>query len=162
MSKCLRFLASLLLVFAFAVFSMPQSTLAAASYEVKALDNSLSGGTPLNTGIAVSPGQLLTISVSPEDTWKAGEVGRTSNANGLGNPLGDDFGVFEDGDFGFLYGSLIGTLDGGKTYFPVGTKLDMTVLNSGELSLLYWDSNTEGNSDSVTAVVQVYEGPNLN
>lgn len=45
--------------------------------------NSASDGVPLNTGIAVVPGDLLTISVSPDDYWSAGTGPCTSNANGL-------------------------------------------------------------------------------
>ncbi|MES2322323.1 MAG: hypothetical protein V4633_08685 [Pseudomonadota bacterium] len=50
---------------------------------VQAAANSASDGVPLNTGIAVVPGDLLTISVSPDDYWSAGTGPCTSNANGL-------------------------------------------------------------------------------
>ncbi|MGK7932221.1 MAG: hypothetical protein AB4041_12415 [Microcystaceae cyanobacterium] len=133
----------------------------ALSFLVNAKENCVTDGTPLNTGIKVHPGQLLTISVCPEEQWCAGAGDRVGNANGLGNCLGKDFGIFQKGDFGFLYGSLIGTLDGGKTYFPVGTKMEMTVLNYGELSLVYWDGYENDNSDSIKVVVQIHQGPAL-
>ena len=133
----------------------------ALSFQVNAKENAASDGTPLNTGIKVKPGQLLTISASPEETWCAGGGDRVCNANGLGNPLGEDFGILQMGDFGFLYGSLVGTLDGGKTYFSVGTKMEMTVLNAGELSLVYWDRHTEDNSGSINVLVQLHQGPAL-
>lgn len=75
----------------------------------------VTGGAPLVTGISVNPGQLLTITASPDDTWSSDAGNRTSNANGLGNPLGDNFGLFKKGDFEFLFGRLVGSLDGGKT-----------------------------------------------
>jgi hypothetical protein len=131
----------------------------AYQFDVKAKENSLSGGQPMSTGISVKPGQLLTISASPDDTWSAGAADRTSNANGLGNPLGGNYGLFTKGDFSFLYGSLIGSLDGGKTFFAVGTRLEMTILAPGKLTLYYWDSNNQDNTGAVRATVAVYQGP---
>lgn len=129
------------------------------SFTVKAKDNSVSGGNPLITGISVKPGQLLTISADACDTWSAGADKRTSNANGLGNPFGADFGLFTKGPFSFLFGSLVGSLDGGKTFFAVGTRMEMTILAPGRLALYYWDSNNADNSGSVVADVDVYTGP---
>lgn len=126
---------------------------------VRAKENSVSGGVGLNTGIVVAPGDLLTISARPDDTWSAGPGPRTSNANGLGNPTGQNFGVYTRNGFAFLYGSLIGSLDGGATFFAVGTRMEMTVLAPGRLSLYYWDSNNADNSGSVTAIVVLYKGP---
>jgi hypothetical protein len=130
-------------------------------FEVKAKENSVSGGVPLQTGISLSKGELLTVSVSPDDQWGAGVHSRTSNANGLNNPFGGDFGLFTKHGFSFLFGSLVGSLDDGKTFFPVGTKLELTILAPGRLSFFYWDSNNEDNSGSVTATVAVYKGPVL-
>jgi hypothetical protein len=113
----------------------------------------------MDTQINVKPGQLLTISASPDDTWSAGAANRTSNANGLSNPLGGNFGTFAKDNFSFLYGSLVGSLDGGKTFFGVGTRLEMTILAPGKLSLFYWDVNNQDNSGSITATVVVYDGP---
>ena len=128
-------------------------------FEVKAKENSVSRGVPLQTGIILSKGEVLTISVSPDDTWSAGADNRTSNANGLGNPLGGDYGLFTKNGFSFLFGSLVGSLDDGKTFFPVGTRLELTILSPGRLSLFYWDSNNQDNSGSVTATVAIYKGP---
>lgn len=130
-----------------------------SQFEVKAKENSVSGGSPLNTGLSLAPGQILTICVSPDDMWSAGSGQKTSNANGLGNPFGNDFGTFTNNGFSFLYGSLVGSIDGGQTFFPVGTRLEMTILGPGELSLFYWDSNNSDNTGSITATVAVYQGP---
>jgi hypothetical protein len=130
-------------------------------FTVKAKENSVSGGTPLITGISVQPGQLLTISADPCDTWSAGAEKRTSNANGLGNPLGGNFGLFTKDNHSFLYGSLVGSLDSGKTFFAVGTRMEMTILAPGRLALYYWDENNGDNSGSVAATVAVYAGPDV-
>jgi hypothetical protein len=132
----------------------------AFQFEVKAKENSVSGGAPMVTGVSVTKGELLTISVSPDDKWSAGAANRESNANGLGNPFGGDFGVFTQGPFSFLYGSLVGSLDGGKTFFAVGTRMEMSIIiPAGRLTLYYWDINKDDNSGSVTATVAVYKGP---
>jgi len=131
------------------------------NFIVKAKENSVSGGTPLVTGIKVVPGALLTIDSDPCDTWSAGAANRTSNANGLGNGFGGNFGLYTQAPFSFLYGSLVGSLDGGKTYFPVGTRMEMSILAPGELTLHYWDSNNADNTGSVTATVSVYRGPDV-
>jgi len=129
------------------------------TFVIDAKKNSLNGGTPLNTGITVGPGDLLTVSVPSDDTWSAGAANRTSNANGLGNPLGGNFGTFAKGPFQFLYGSLVGTLDGGNTYFAVGTRLEMSIQVKGKLELVYWDINNNDNTESVIATIEVYKGP---
>jgi hypothetical protein len=137
----------------------PKENTMAYQFIVKAKENSVSGGVPMATGIAVHPGQLLTISVSPDDTWSAGAANRTSNANGLGNPLGGNFGTFTKNGFVYLFGCLVGSFDEGRTFFPVGTRLEMTILGPGKLSLFYWDSNNQDNSGEVTATVALYTGP---
>lgn len=131
----------------------------ASSFNVKAMQNSVSGGTGLNTQLHVEPGQLLVISVDPADVWSAGAADRTSNANGLGNPLGGDYGLFTRGSQSFLYGALVGSLDNGSTFFGIGTLLTMTVLTSGTLKLYYWDSNNNDNAGQIRVLVNVYDGP---
>lgn len=134
--------------------------MAAHQFVVKAKENSVSGGTPLVTGISVTKGQLLTISVPADDTWSAGTPDRESNANGLSNPLGGNFGVFTKAPFSFFYGALVGSLDEGKTFFAVGTRMEMSILfPAGRLLLYYWDVNNADNSGSITADVEVYNGP---
>jgi hypothetical protein len=132
----------------------------ASQFIVKAKENSVSGGAPLVTGISVTKGQLLTISVPQDDKWRAGVADRESNANGLSNPFGGNYGVFTKGSFSFFYGSLIGSLDEGKTFFAVGTRMEMSILiPSGRLLLYYWDVNNADNTGSITATVTLYNGP---
>jgi hypothetical protein len=109
----------------------------------------------METGLEVTKGQYLLITVDEEDTWSAGGGPRTSNADGLGNPLGHNFGNFNKAGGSFLYGSLVASLDGGKTFFLVGTKWFGTASNDGVLSFYYWDSNQGDNGGSVIANVQI-------
>jgi hypothetical protein len=150
------FVSSVILASTLAAFS---GNAGATEVQVDAQANSVVGGTGLNTGVNVRPGQLLTVTVDRADTWRAGPgAGRVSNANGLGNPLGQNFGQFTNGTFSFLFGSLVGSLDGGTTFFPVGTRLELSVLRAGTLTLYYWDSNSADNNGRVRAIIQVYDG----
>jgi hypothetical protein len=133
--------------------------MAQAQFVVKAKENSVSGGVALDTGIVLAPGMLLTISVPWDAKWSAGADNRTSNANGLSNPFGGNFGFFTKNGSSFLYGSLVGSVDNGATFFAVGTRLEMTILGPGKLALFYWDSNNADNTGSVTATVATYKGP---
>lgn len=133
--------------------------MATFQFVVNAHANSVSGGVPLDTAIAVAPGDLLTITADPNDVWTGGTGPRTSNANGLGNPYGSSFGTYTRGGATFLYGSLVGSLDGGNTFFAVGTHMAMTILVPGRVSLVYWDSHRADNSGAVTANVVLYKGP---
>jgi hypothetical protein len=134
--------------------------MAAHQFVVKAKENSVSGGAALDTQITVTKGQLLTIGVPADEKWSAGADNRESNANGLSNPLGGNFGVFTKAPFSFFYGALVGSLDGGKTFFAVGTRMEMSILfPTGRLLLYYWDVNNADNTGSITADVEVYNGP---
>ncbi|HWU91192.1 MAG TPA: hypothetical protein VN253_28190 [Kofleriaceae bacterium] len=123
---------------------------------VGAKEHSVTRGAGAKTNIVIKAGQLLVITAAASDTWSAGTADRTSNANGLGNPLGGNYGLHQRADFKFLFGSLVGSLDGGKTFFGVGTYLAMTMVTSGELTLHYWDSNTTDNSGAIAVNVQVF------
>ena len=132
--------------------------MAAKQFEVKAKENSATGGNALNTGVVVAKGDRLIIKVAEDDTWSAGGSETTSNANGLvaGNKYGGVFGTYTSPTTGatFPFGSLVGSLDGGKSYFLVGTQFDGPVPQAGTLSLLYWDMNNEDNSGSITVSVE--------
>jgi hypothetical protein len=78
--------------------------------------------------------------------WQAGGGDRESNANGLGNPYGGNFGNYSYGGYSFLYGSLIGRIGSGG-YFFVGTSFNQALNQTGNLILLYRDCNYFDNSD---------------
>ncbi len=126
-------------------------------FEVKAKENSLSGGTALSTGITVAKGDKLIIKAAEDDTWSGHWDKGLTNANGFvaGQKDGTIFGKFTSPKTGatFPYGSLVGSLDGGKSYFLVGTNFDAPVPQAGTLSLCFWDSNNSDNCGSITVSV---------
>jgi hypothetical protein len=113
----------------------------------------------LLTTTTVSPGQLLVIDVDKLDAWSIGASNFNSNANGTGNPFGTNQGTFVFNNFKARFGSLVGSLDNGLTFFPVGTKLEMTILQPGTLRLYCWDSDFANNVDFLQVHVEVYGGP---
>jgi hypothetical protein len=129
----------------------------AFQFEVKAKENSVDQGTGLDTGVAVSAGDKLKITVSEDQTWSAGAADRNSNANGLiaGNRFGGVYPPHSTKGFSFPIGSLVGSLDGGKTFFLVGTNYDGVAPVAGRLSLFFWDSISHDNFGSVTASVSL-------
>lgn len=122
---------------------------------VSAKANSVSGGVGADTGVFVQPGETLIISVDPADVWSLGTGSRTGNADGLGNPLGGDFGTFSRGGFTFRFGTLVGSLDGGQTFFRVGTSLTLPVRQQGTLTLYCWDSNNGDNLGALSVDIRV-------
>ncbi|MBW4675046.1 MAG: hypothetical protein KME52_13755 [Desmonostoc geniculatum HA4340-LM1] len=98
------------------------------------------------------------IDVHPKDLWSILSDNRVwdINANGLGEDNKQRYGSgLASKNFNFQHGSLIGTLDDGKTYFPVGTHLKLTVLIPGTLKLVHWDQDYTNNNGSVRAFVNV-------
>jgi hypothetical protein len=132
----------------------------AKQFEVKAKEHSATGGSALNTGVTVVKGERLIIKAAEDDTWACGAAADlTSNANGLvvGNKYGGVYGNMLSQTSGTLlpYGSLVGSLDGGKSHFLVGTQYDAPVQQAGTLSLCYWDGNSDDNTGSVAVSVDV-------
>lgn len=114
----------------------------------------------LNTGINLALGKVLVIDCDRKDTWSIDpNPGFASNANGSGNPFGAPGGFFTIKGHTFRSGSLVGSLDGGVTFFPVGTKMEMTILRPGMLRLYFWDVDHANNVGSVQVHVEVYTGP---
>jgi hypothetical protein len=114
------------------------------------------------TGLFLVPGEQLVISAAADDCWSAGAADRTTNANGLvGNTTNacrpaapTNYGLYEQGGAMFPYASLVGQIDAGP-YFLIGTNFSGVVSNTGQLSLMFWDSNSSDNFGSVTASVNV-------
>ena len=128
----------------FIVISVSRAT---TFVDIFAYENSLKKN-PLNTGIHLNVGDCLSIiTVDPLDMWRAGGGDRESDADGLGNPYGGKYGYYTYAGYSFLYGSLIGKIGSGS-YFFVGTSFHNYISNSGNLMLLYWDSNYSDNSPS--------------
>jgi hypothetical protein len=126
-------------------------------FVVKAKDHSVSeNGVLLPTFISVAHHQILTVSVPADQLWGCAEGQTyTSNANGLSN-----LGAWSHNGLTAFVGSLVGSLDGGTSFFGIGTRLEMSILiPGGDLHLGYWDSDSDNNHGSVTATVAVYSGP---
>ncbi|BAZ50617.1 hypothetical protein NIES4103_32340 [Nostoc sp. NIES-4103] len=127
------------------------------SFDVHAYHHSITGGQALNTNIQVEPGDLLTVRVHPKDLYNllTNDPKFFINANGLNNDKKEAYADKIKGPFRFVCGSLIGTIDNDISYFPIGTNLEMTILNKGTLSLYCWDVDQGNNLGSVKAFVKV-------
>ncbi len=148
---------------------------AAATFTVDATGNSANGGTPVSTGLVYTAGQSLLIDVDPSDLWGAQVVGTTtwSNADGLnknlyatgsdesgaaaGTLIGVDYGLYTQYGLSAPYGALVGEIGG--SYFLVGTHYAGPAVASGELHLMYWDSNSFDNHGSIVANVSAVPEP---
>ena len=146
----------------------------ATDFTVKAKENSVSGGTGLNTGLVYNMGDLITGSVSVDDLWNSGALPRWSNANGqigdlfyngidsqvtdwnasidVGDKIGKNWnGSYSKSGFTFAYGTFVGQI--GSTYFELGTDFSVAAPEAGTLNLFYWDSNKNDNSGSIVASI---------
>ena len=116
---------------------------------------SYSRSSPLDTGIHVDAGELLTISVPSVQLWDGGGSGAT-NASGIarsrrpGPSRGARMYTYDSQTFPI--GALVGRIRDGS-YFLVGTDFQQVAQTSGDLSLLYWDSYYGDNYGSVMATV---------
>lgn len=148
----------------------------AATFEVKARENSTSGGSGLDT-IALTMGQSFTVSVAADDLWNAGPLPRWSNADGLshdlfygpgtdaqvpvyanGTLIGSSFALWTQGGLSAPYGTLVGQIGGGN-FFAIGTSYSGVASATGTLKLFYFDSNNGDNTGSILATVTAVPEP---
>jgi hypothetical protein len=109
----------------------------------------------LETGIQLKPGDLLIVDAPPKDLWAlTGDF--FVNANAIKLEDGSRWNHLADyKSHPYRLGSLVATIDDGKTFFPVGTHLQITVLNAGMLSFACWDIDYGNNYGFVKACVKV-------
>ncbi len=113
---------------------------------------------PLDTGIDITAGDILSVAVDPSDTWDLSNGNYITDANGLvvwsSNPsdVGTS-GSFTLGGFTSIPGMLTGLIDG--TYFNIGTMFTQAISLTGRLQLLMWDSSYLDNHGSIIADVRV-------
>ena len=131
-------------------------------FNVAAINHSVSNpsfpAAGLNTNISVTTRQLLVITASRSDIWSIDSSGGpafSSTANGIvgGVPFP---ALLTLGEFTFPHGALIGSLDMGKTFFAIGTHMEMTALRPGTLRLYCWDNDFANNGGSIKVDVNVY------
>ena len=148
----------------------------ATTFEVKAYDNSTSGGVGVAT-LALTAGQQFSVVVAADDLWNAGPLPRWSNANGLttgvfyapgtdsqvpvyatGTEIGSNFGAYSQNGLSAAYGTLVGQFGAGS-FFAIGTSYTGMATSTDTLKLFYFDSNNGDNSGSVMANVTAVPEP---
>jgi hypothetical protein len=148
---------------AIALTSLASLASASTLVTVYAAANSISpdinlASAPLDTGVFVNAGQVLTITAS--GTWAigTGDPAYSSDANGglfgwifpVLNPNGSHSGV--------SYGALIGEIGNGDWFF-VGTNFSQSAADTGQLRLAYVDSNAFDNVGAVQASISAIPEP---
>ncbi len=162
----------LLCAAAAAAVTFAPAAASAATYTVFAQGNSSSGGAGLPS-IALTAGQVFTVSSSTDDLWSAGALPRYSDANGLTGPrfatatddsgqpvgtqIGADFGPWSQNGLTAAYGTLVGELNG--VYSALGANGTFTAASTGVLNLYYWDSNSGDNFGSITFSIAAVPEP---
>lgn len=145
----------------------------AAVVLVNASANSSTGGTGASSGLALTSGQIFTVTSSLSDLWNAGPLPRWSNANGLtgvllatgtddsgeaaGTLIGSNFGLWNQNSISAPYGSLVGEIGG--VYQYLGANFNGAAWASGNLNLYYWDSNLGDNSQNIAFDVAAVPEP---
>jgi hypothetical protein len=124
----------------------------ATDFTVYALDNSVAGGSALDTGLALASGESLTITAS--GVWSNDPDTGTYNSG----PDGHGNSTYTVAGQTFDIGSLVGKIGAGD-YFLIGSSFTGTANATGVLDLFYWDSDANNNSGSVTAAVTAVPEP---
>lgn len=149
--------------------SLTAAAAQATVFFVDALAHSSNSGAGLGLDtLSVNAGDLLTVSVNPEDLWNAGALPRWSNADGLtgdrfatgtdesgeaaGTQIGQNFGLLTINGFSAPFGSLVGRIGAGPgSYRLLGTSFSGPAWDTGVLTVYYWDSFTDDNSNAIAA-----------
>lgn len=157
-------------------FAALSAAAGATTFEVKAFENSTSGGVGVAT-IALTAGQQFFVSVAADDLWNAGALPRWSNADGLttgvfyasgtdsqvpvyatGTQIGTNFGTYSQNGLTAAFGTLVGQFGAGS-FFAIGTSYTGLATSTDTLKLFYFDSNKGDNSGSVMANVTAVPEP---
>ncbi len=119
----------------------------------------------VDTGVDLKAGDVLHLRCDPYDTWNLDKgAGLATNANGYFSPISgqnNPRAVHLGQWFFFSRGCLLGTLDDGKTYFGIGTWLDMTVQQKGRLKLICWDDSAGDDTGDIEAKIWTSAAPYL-
>jgi hypothetical protein len=161
------------------------------STTVDSVTNSIGGGTAavVTFQTPLKVGDVLTIQTPLTQTWSSGGGPGYTNADGVtvtsgSGPVQITWSSFNPGTpgadvvttypaasgYSFGVGCLVGSLDGGNSFFSVGTNFTTTVLGNGllattpapstkpalaDLSLFFWDVNAGDNLGSLPVTVTV-------
>jgi hypothetical protein len=155
-----------------------------SSYQVKvdSKANSIQGGQPsiltFSDG-ALNYGDVLSITTSTSTVWNSGGNVNGTNADGAqvtvspGGVVNIDWNSVVPcnpsistvlplyspaaANYTFGVGCLVGTIDSGATYFPIGTNFSLVYLGPGmsssaptNICLFFWDLNQGDNQGSIT------------
>ncbi len=131
---------------------------------------------------ALNPGDVLTFTCPLIQMWNSGGGPGNTNADGvavnMGPPISIDWTTFNPArpapdssstlpfpnaaNYSFGIGCLVGSLDGGTSFFAIGTDFTLTNLGNGlgtsaptALWLFYWDINADDNRGSMTVYVSL-------
>ena len=161
--------------------SFPMQSMATV-VQVKALENSTTGGVGATVPLSFTVGDSFTVSVNLLDLWNSGDLPRWSNANGQQAPDllatgaadtngdnpgvaagtvigGGGFGNWSQGGLVAPFGTLVGAWDTSpSTFFTIGTSFAGLAAGS-VLSLYYFDSNNSDNTGSILADVNLAAVP---
>ncbi len=142
-----------LLAAAFIAAAIAPTASNATPFVVDAVANA-SHNAPLDTGIVLDAGTTYTFSVENAATtfWSAGDnspYSRSSTAAGI-DPVASGYGQNNDMGFTANFGALVGEADG--VFFLIGEGASITGY-TGELLLMYWDTQYTDNSGSQTVDV---------
>ena len=139
------------------------------------------GGTPAVVPFnpSLQYGDVLTVETEITNTWNSGGGPLLTNADGVPvtidpdthevtfrwdeyNPSNSPYQNKYPGALKakFGVGCLVGSLDGGATFFAIGTRFSMMYLGGAgdpptELQMFYWDVNTGDNSGSIAFTVRL-------
>ncbi|WP_046758491.1 hypothetical protein [Kordia jejudonensis] len=123
-------------------------------YSVQAKENSVTDGTGKEAG-TYQRGSLVIITSNPEDQWYlADNQGLDCNADGLSVSDYTHARYTKDGTTINL-GTMVGSIDDGNSFFPVGTICELSITSDNtQLKLYCWDSDKVNNSGAINAYVQ--------
>ncbi len=123
---------------------------------VQARENSVSGPRGQNIG-TFNRGDVLSINCSPEDSWNIASNQEPARCNALG--LANFLLPIEGKAQTLNAGALVGSFDEGQTFFPIGMRLQMTIIEDNTTVKLYcWDINDEDNSGGISTQVSIQQG----
>jgi len=117
-------------------------------YSVQAKENSINGGVGVEAG-SFNRGAVVTITCDPKDKWNiAPEKQYSCNADGV-----NQYNHTQNG-LTLAFGTMVGSIDDGNSFFPVGTLCKLTITaDNTKLKLYCWDTTKGDDSGAIIANV---------